>query len=201
MLVPRLIDNVIAGNAITLQGEDGIKINPIHVSDAVAALEACMKLEGSHTFNVAGTQTLSLREIACTIGKAVGREPVFKIDSSEPPSFDRRYRCTKRYLGGAQGLFCPRDFGIVSLMKMYKVLHAPSSVGGNPQALSRALRQLGGAELFLGRVAKLPRLPGRYGAASSGAKFSDARAEANWCDSVHAPAFRCDSLQRGHYAG
>ncbi|SEE43528.1 glycosyltransferase family 1 protein [Pseudomonas anguilliseptica] len=28
-------------------------------------------------------------------------------------------------------------------MKMYKVLHAPSSVGGNPQALSRALRQLG----------------------------------------------------------
>lgn len=84
MLVPRLIDNVIAGNAITLQGEDGIKINPIHVSDAVAALEGCLKLEGSHTFNVAGTQTLSLREIACTIGEAVGREPVFKIDLSEP---------------------------------------------------------------------------------------------------------------------
>jgi len=28
-------------------------------------------------------------------------------------------------------------------MKNYKVLHAPSSVGGNPQALSRALRMLG----------------------------------------------------------
>lgn len=28
-------------------------------------------------------------------------------------------------------------------MKNYKVLHAPSSVGGNPQVLSRALRQLG----------------------------------------------------------
>lgn len=28
-------------------------------------------------------------------------------------------------------------------MRKYKVLHAPSSVGGNPQALSRALRQLG----------------------------------------------------------
>lgn len=84
MLVPRLVDNVMAGNAITLQGEDGIRINPIHVSDAVLALEGCLKLEGSHTFNVAGAQTMSLRQIACIIGKAVGREPVFKIDASEP---------------------------------------------------------------------------------------------------------------------
>lgn len=84
MLVPRLVDNVIAGSPINLQGKDGIKINPIHVSDAVAALEGCLRLEGSHTFNVAGTQTMSLREIAGVIGQAVGREPIFKIDANEP---------------------------------------------------------------------------------------------------------------------
>lgn len=84
MLVPRLVDNVIAGNPINLQGKDGIKINPIHVSDAAAALEGCLKLEGSHTFNVAGAQTMSMREIAGLIGQAVGREPVFKIDACEP---------------------------------------------------------------------------------------------------------------------
>jgi UDP-glucose 4-epimerase len=83
MLVPRLIDNVMAGQAITLQGNDGIRINPIHVSDAVAALEHCLELEGSHTFNVAGAQVLSLRDIAGIIGEAVGRDPVFKIEEVE----------------------------------------------------------------------------------------------------------------------
>lgn len=84
MLVPRLIDNVMAGQPITLQGCDGIKINPIHVSDAVAALEHCLKLEGSHTFNVAGAQVLSLRDIAGIIGEAVWRTPVFKVEEVEP---------------------------------------------------------------------------------------------------------------------
>lgn len=84
MLVPRLIDNVMAGQPITLQGSDGIKINPIHVSDAVAALDSCLGLEGSHTFNVAGTEVLSLRDIAQAIGRAVGRDPVFKVEDVEP---------------------------------------------------------------------------------------------------------------------
>ncbi|NWD49594.1 NAD-dependent epimerase/dehydratase family protein [Pseudomonas gingeri] len=84
MLVPRLIDNVMAGQVITLQGNDGIRINPIHVSDAVAALEHCLQLEGSHTFNVAGAQVLSLREIAEIIGEAVGLAPVFKVEEVEP---------------------------------------------------------------------------------------------------------------------
>jgi len=83
MLVPRLIDNVMAGQAITLQGNDGIRINPIHVSDAVTALESCLKLEGSHTFNVAGTQVLALRDIAEIIGEAVGRAPIFRIEEVE----------------------------------------------------------------------------------------------------------------------
>ena len=80
MLVPRLIDNVSAGHSIALQGQDGIRINPIHVSDAVAVLEGCLSLSGSHTFNVAGNEVLSIREIARTIGLAVGREPVFKVE-------------------------------------------------------------------------------------------------------------------------
>jgi UDP-glucose 4-epimerase len=84
MLMPRLVDNVRAGLPITLQGGDGIRINPIHVSDAVQALEGCLQLTGSHTFNVAGGEILSMREIATTIGKAVGREPVFKVEPVEP---------------------------------------------------------------------------------------------------------------------
>lgn len=84
MLIPRLIDNVIGGQTITIQGDDGLWINPIHVSDAAAAVEKCLSLKGSHTFNIAGAQVMSLRVIAQTIGNAVGREPILKIEQTEP---------------------------------------------------------------------------------------------------------------------
>jgi UDP-glucose 4-epimerase len=84
MLIPRLIDNVISGQPITIQGDDGIWINPVHVSDAATAVEKCLSLEGSHTFNIAGSQVMSLRVIAQTIGDAVGREPILKIEQTEP---------------------------------------------------------------------------------------------------------------------
>jgi nucleoside-diphosphate-sugar epimerase len=84
MLLPRLVDNIRAGVPITLQGQDGIRISPIHVSDAALALESCLQLTGSHTFNIAGNEILTMREIAETIGRAVGREPVFQSDSVEP---------------------------------------------------------------------------------------------------------------------
>jgi UDP-glucose 4-epimerase len=84
MLLPRLVDNIRTGQPITLQGQDGIRINPIHVSDAALALERCLQLNGSHTFNIAGKEILSMREIAATIGHAVGREPVFQFLPVEP---------------------------------------------------------------------------------------------------------------------
>jgi UDP-glucose 4-epimerase len=84
MLLPRMVDNIRSGLPVTLQGQDGIRVNPIHVSDAALAVESCLQLTGSHTFNIAGSEVLSLREIATTIGRAVGREPVFQFDSVEP---------------------------------------------------------------------------------------------------------------------
>jgi UDP-glucose 4-epimerase len=84
MLLPRMVDNIRAGLPITLQGQEGIRVNPIHVSDAALAIESCLQLTGSHTFNIAGSEILSLREIAITIGHAVEREPVFQFDSVEP---------------------------------------------------------------------------------------------------------------------
>ena len=84
MLIPRLVDSVVTGRAITLQGEHGIKINPIHVSDAATALANAMEIEGSRTFNIAGNQVLCLREIAELIGKVTGKDPVFEIEDVEP---------------------------------------------------------------------------------------------------------------------
>ena len=84
MLVPRLIDWVRKGQPIDLQGPDGLRINPTYVADAVAATENALRMPGGHTINVAGPETLSMREIAAAIGKAVGREPRFKVSDATP---------------------------------------------------------------------------------------------------------------------
>jgi len=85
MLIPRLIDNVRGGNPVLLQGQDGIKINPVHASDAVYAIQAALTLEGCHRINVAGPDVLSLREICGLIGANVGIQPVYQVDQTSQP--------------------------------------------------------------------------------------------------------------------
>lgn len=84
MLIPRLVDSVKAGNPITLQGKDGIRINPVHAGDAARAVRAALDVEGCERINVAGPDILSIRAIAEIIGRKVGREPVFAVDESRP---------------------------------------------------------------------------------------------------------------------
>ena len=82
MLVPRLVDSVRTGRPIQLKGEDGLSINPVHVSDAVRAVRQAMQLQGSHKLNVAGAEVLSLRRIGEIIGDVVGKQPQFEVQVS-----------------------------------------------------------------------------------------------------------------------
>jgi UDP-glucose 4-epimerase len=85
MLVPRLVRSVRNGDPITLHGEDGIRINPIHVSDAVDAVARCLSLGEHEVFNIGGGEVLALRAIADKIGRIVGRDPAFaRLD--QPPT-------------------------------------------------------------------------------------------------------------------
>ena len=86
MLIPRLVDNIRAGKPIELRGEQGIVINPTHVSDATAAIERALELDGAHTINVGGPDALSLRQIGELIGQAVGRAPVFEVKPADGPA-------------------------------------------------------------------------------------------------------------------
>lgn len=85
MLIPRLIDSVRKGHPVTLQGPDGIRLNPTYVSDAAEAVCHSLELDSSHIINVAGNDVLSLRELALAIGGGVGREPIFDIRREEVP--------------------------------------------------------------------------------------------------------------------
>ena len=86
MLIPRLIHSVNHSNPITLQGQDGMRINPIHISDAIEALTQTLTLEGDHVINVGGAQVLTLREISNIIAECEGREPVFTIQNDVKPN-------------------------------------------------------------------------------------------------------------------
>jgi nucleoside-diphosphate-sugar epimerase len=86
MLMPRILESVRAGRPVQLQGDDGMVFNPIHVDDAVRAVEACLKLAESRIINVAGPEVTSLRAVAESLGQIVGREPVFEINNTVAPN-------------------------------------------------------------------------------------------------------------------
>lgn len=79
MLVPRLMQRIARGEPVLLDGCDGIRINPIHVSDAALATRRALEISSSMTFNVAGAEVLSLRQIGSIIGRELGREPIFRV--------------------------------------------------------------------------------------------------------------------------
>jgi nucleoside-diphosphate-sugar epimerase len=85
MLMPRLVASVREGRPVTLQGEDGIRINPIHVDDAARAVERCLSLKDSSLINVAGPEPASLRHIAGLIGTTLQKPPVFSVDERARP--------------------------------------------------------------------------------------------------------------------
>lgn len=85
MLIPRLVNNVMLGRPIVLQGESGARFNPIYVDDAAAAVDAATGLAMSETINIAGPQVLSLREIGDEIGNATSRVARFEVQSGATP--------------------------------------------------------------------------------------------------------------------
>ena len=80
MLIPRLISSVLNEKEITLNGESGIKINPIYVTDAANAVEKILELNGEYIINIAGNEVVSLRELCLMIGEVVDREPIFQVN-------------------------------------------------------------------------------------------------------------------------
>lgn len=72
MLVPSLLERVRRGEEVTVEGNPGLRINPIHVTDAVRVFEPALALERSDVFNVAGDEVVRIEELAELLGRASG---------------------------------------------------------------------------------------------------------------------------------
>lgn len=79
MLIPRLIRSIKEGIPITIYGPEGLKINPIYVSDAARAIARALYLTKSCKINIAGSEIRTFRQIGKLIGEAVGKKPVFEV--------------------------------------------------------------------------------------------------------------------------
>ena len=88
-LIATVIDRVSGGRAVQLQGERGLLLSPIYLSDAAAALVQLLERRAQprdfHIVNVAGGETVGLADLATMVGRIVGRDPVFERMSPAEP--------------------------------------------------------------------------------------------------------------------
>lgn len=85
MLIPRLYDQVKNREAISIQGKNGLTINPVHVADASAATVSAGALRTSVSVNVAGPERISLREIIDLFGRDLSlAASVIESDAASP---------------------------------------------------------------------------------------------------------------------
>lgn len=78
MLIPQLLRRVKGGEPIGLDGDDGLRMNPVAVCDVAEVISRCLTLDRSVTINVAGPEVLTLREIGRQLGRILGCEPRFE---------------------------------------------------------------------------------------------------------------------------
>jgi UDP-glucose 4-epimerase len=93
-LVPDLIERIRNDLPVRLASDrDGLRLAPTFVDDIADVIIAALTQNWHGTFNVAGPEVVSLRELAETIGRAIGRQSTFEITDQEAsvivPKLDR----------------------------------------------------------------------------------------------------------------
>jgi UDP-glucose 4-epimerase len=86
MLFPTLLNKVLLGEEIVVEGGDGMPITPIYLDDAVHAVEAALALTTSAVVNVAGSEVITIGGLVERMGLITGAVPrVRHTDAPSPP--------------------------------------------------------------------------------------------------------------------
>ncbi len=84
-LVTRLAGQIAAEEEIAIDGMPGMRVNPVHASDAAAAIEAALELERSEAVNIAGEEVVSISELAQRLAAVLGREARLRDSGRDSP--------------------------------------------------------------------------------------------------------------------
>lgn len=123
MLIPSLINAVINKKPIRIEGNDGLKLSPVYVTDVVNVIEAILGSEddapGFDVLNVGGDEIVSIHDISETIGRALNILPVFDFaDEVEPGGYIAD--CSKLRRTFELGKFILFDAGMKNVVRQYK---------------------------------------------------------------------------------
>lgn len=99
MLVRTLADRVLAGETVTVQGDPGMRINPIYVGDAARAIEMALVRDRPGTFNLAGDETVSITELVELIAEVAGREATIEHAPASGGDLVADSECMRTELG------------------------------------------------------------------------------------------------------
>jgi nucleoside-diphosphate-sugar epimerase len=83
-LVNRLVRCVAEAREVTVEGPDGILLNPVWVTDLAIGVRQALEAGAAGTFHLAGPDVLSLRALLETAGELTGREPLVRTVDREP---------------------------------------------------------------------------------------------------------------------
>ena len=66
-----------------MNGNNGIKINPIYVTDAAKAFANLINIRTSFVINIAGDHEIFLKELILMIGTEIDKSPIIKINDKK----------------------------------------------------------------------------------------------------------------------
>jgi UDP-glucose 4-epimerase len=78
MLIARLAEQIVHGEEIVVDGDPGLRINPVHVEDMVRVFAPALAGSVSGVVNVAGPDAVSISELVGRLGEAIGIEPIVR---------------------------------------------------------------------------------------------------------------------------
>jgi nucleoside-diphosphate-sugar epimerase len=74
MLIPNLLNKVRTGETVTIEGNPGLRINPIYIKDAVRVFESALDQSVSGIFNAAGDEVVTIRDLVGLIEEVVHKK-------------------------------------------------------------------------------------------------------------------------------
>jgi nucleoside-diphosphate-sugar epimerase len=84
MLIPNLLYKVLSGETIIIEGNPGLRINPIYVDDAIRVFEPALNLQTSDLFNVAGDENVTISDLVKLIENVTEKKAIVKYTDKNP---------------------------------------------------------------------------------------------------------------------
>ena len=83
-LINRLVRRILLGQEVTIEGEQGIRLNPVWIDDCARGIRQAISASAAGTFHLAGPDLATLRELLELAGELSGNRPKLRSLPVQP---------------------------------------------------------------------------------------------------------------------